>query len=260
MTHVGCCGWPVGRAEYFRRLSAIEINSTFYNLPRLSTAQRWREEAPKDFVFSVKAWQLITHSSSSPTYRRLTQRLAERSLARCGNFRASEEVASAWERTQAVARALEARFILFQTPRQFYPSPDHLRDFYRFIRELDRGGMVLVWEPRGEAWTGRLIGKVCKDLRLVHGVDPIFERQEAGELGYFRLHGSRDQGRIVYRHQYPDAELRRIADCGAGRRCFVFFNNSEMWKDACRFQEMAAYPHQAASIRAESGRMARSRL
>ncbi|MHC1610664.1 MAG: DUF72 domain-containing protein [Candidatus Methanospirareceae archaeon] len=33
-------------------------------------AERWRLRAPKEFEFTVKAWQLITHEPTSPTYRK----------------------------------------------------------------------------------------------------------------------------------------------------------------------------------------------
>jgi len=76
---VGCCGFSMARVEYYRRFPVVEIQQTFYNLPRIATAERWCREAlacrprngPADFEFTMKAWQLITHEASSPTYRRL---------------------------------------------------------------------------------------------------------------------------------------------------------------------------------------------
>lgn len=37
-----------------RRLSSIEINGTFYSLQRPESYERWRDETPEGFVFSVK--------------------------------------------------------------------------------------------------------------------------------------------------------------------------------------------------------------
>ena len=42
---VGCCGFPMTKAEYYRYFPVVEIQQTFYNLPRVQTAARWREEA-----------------------------------------------------------------------------------------------------------------------------------------------------------------------------------------------------------------------
>ncbi len=39
---------------------------------------------------------------------------------------------------QEIARALKARFVVFQTPASFYPNSDHLRDMYRFFKPMRR--------------------------------------------------------------------------------------------------------------------------
>jgi hypothetical protein len=64
--------------------------------PRLDL---WRALAPRSFQFCLKAWQLITHTPASPTYRKLKSKLsaAEHDLVR--SFRPTEQVALAWERT-----------------------------------------------------------------------------------------------------------------------------------------------------------------
>ena len=72
MVKVGCCGFGMARARYAALFPVVEVQQTFYQPPRVATAARWRAAAPPPFVFSVKAWQLITHEPASPTYRRLT--------------------------------------------------------------------------------------------------------------------------------------------------------------------------------------------
>ena len=44
-----------------RQFNSIEINGSFYSLQRPSSYQRWYEETPKGFVFSVKGGRFITH-------------------------------------------------------------------------------------------------------------------------------------------------------------------------------------------------------
>lgn len=58
MIRVRCCGWPVRREEYFRHFGLMEIQESFYNLPRLNTVERWRTAAPEGFEFVLKAPQL----------------------------------------------------------------------------------------------------------------------------------------------------------------------------------------------------------
>ena len=49
---------------YGERLGAVEINNTFYRLPRLpkaSVLENWAGQVPEDFRFSIKASRRITH-------------------------------------------------------------------------------------------------------------------------------------------------------------------------------------------------------
>ncbi len=56
-------GWPHGRElEYAsRRLSAIEINGTYYSAQKPATFTKWRNETPDDFMFSLKASRFATN-------------------------------------------------------------------------------------------------------------------------------------------------------------------------------------------------------
>jgi uncharacterized protein YecE (DUF72 family) len=46
---------------YSSRLSAVEINNTFYRMPRASLLESWAEQVPDGFSFALKASQQITH-------------------------------------------------------------------------------------------------------------------------------------------------------------------------------------------------------
>ena len=43
------------------KVTSIEINGTFYSTQKPSTFRQWRDQAPDDFVFSVKASRFATH-------------------------------------------------------------------------------------------------------------------------------------------------------------------------------------------------------
>lgn len=45
---------------YSARFDTVEVDSTFYGLPRPEYAQRWAERTPAGFVFHVKAYGLMT--------------------------------------------------------------------------------------------------------------------------------------------------------------------------------------------------------
>src|SRR5712691_6104015 len=47
--------------HYAGRLSAVEINNTFYRMPKADVLSRWAEQVPDGFKFALKASQQITH-------------------------------------------------------------------------------------------------------------------------------------------------------------------------------------------------------
>jgi uncharacterized protein DUF72 len=46
---------------YVERFDTVEVNSTFYRLPRRDAVARWVEQTPADFLFAVKASRYLTH-------------------------------------------------------------------------------------------------------------------------------------------------------------------------------------------------------
>ena len=55
-------GWPQARELQYasRRLTAIEINSTYYGAQKPATFAKWRQETPDGFLFSLKAIRFAT--------------------------------------------------------------------------------------------------------------------------------------------------------------------------------------------------------
>jgi uncharacterized protein YecE (DUF72 family) len=229
---VGCCGFAGSQARYFGLFQLVEIQSTFYQLPRPQTAERWRAVAPPGFQFAMKAWQLITHEPSSPTYRRLSRKPEAGALARYGSFRPTAEVFEAWGRTAEFARTLGTMLVVFQCPASFLPTDEHIANMRAFFGRIERSGFHLLWEPRGD-WPPDTVRGMCEELDLVHCVDPFKNSPVHGAFRYFRLHGVSG-----YSHRYTDAELLQLKEWAGHRPAYVLFNNSAMEEDALRFLEL----------------------
>ena len=230
---IGCCGFRASRQSYYSLLNAVEVQHTFYQPPQLATLERWRREAPEEFEFSLKAWQLITHQASSPTYRRLKRKLTEEEEAASGSFRPTALVQEAWEATRASAKALGASAVVFQCPASFRPTNENIAHLLNFFGTMERGGLTFCWEPRG-GWPREVIKELCDHLNLWHVVDPFAERTVTPEKCYFRLHG-----RGSWRYSYEDAELEELLlMLPQDGLAYVFFNNIEMKNDALRFQKI----------------------
>lgn len=236
---IGTSGFSASHEECFRNLDGVEVQKTFYSLPRRDTALRWRRLAPPGFVFTAKAWQVITHPPSSPTYRRMPFPPPPGA----GFFR-SPEAEAAWEKTLEILAALEAEVAVFQCPSSFTPTREHVEDMRAFFRKARRSGITLAWEPRGD-WPWEEVESLSLELGLVPVLDPFREkevlswREKRGRerLFYFRLHG---RGGYRYRYSREEKENLRglVLDLASSDRVYCFFNNVYMWDDAREFREM----------------------
>lgn len=75
--HIGTSGWNYGHwkerfypkdmsprhwfSHYCRTFDTVEINNTFYNQPVNETFDAWRQQAPRGFLYAVKANRYLTH-------------------------------------------------------------------------------------------------------------------------------------------------------------------------------------------------------
>lgn len=233
---LGMCGFTIGRATYFRQFRVVEVQQTFYDPPAQATLARWRTEAPPDFEFTMKAWQVITHFGTSPTYRRLVSPFSEQQRSEAGGFRLTPTVLAAWDKTLECARTLRATVILFQCPAAFRETDGNLAAMRSFFASIVRPKAVrLAWEPRGP-WSDATVKTLCRELTLIHAVDPFVRPSLTPDVVYWRLHGNKSHSA-----RYSDDELRWIRDQLAtlgDPPGYVLFNNIPRVKDIRRFREL----------------------
>jgi uncharacterized protein YecE (DUF72 family) len=75
---------------------------------------------------------------------------------------------------------------------------------------------------------------LCRELDLVHVVDPFQHRQLAGSIRYFRLHGKGG-----YRYRYSDGDLAWLKEeLEPGMITYFLFNNISMAEDAERLKRL----------------------
>lgn len=230
---VGCCGFPRARSTYYHDFAVAELQRTFYKPPRIDTVLNWRQEAPPNFVFTLKAWQLITHEPSSPTYRKAGIRIDPDQRGKYGSFRPTSQVWEAWNKTESIAEAAGATVVLFQCPASFRPIDENITNLREFFSSMGKRKFRCAWEPRGP-WPEETIRELCRELELIHCVDPLANSQLWGEVGYFRLHGL-----CGYGYRYTDRDLQRLRESISSRKeGYLFFNNVSMYEDALRFKQL----------------------
>ena len=233
---LGMCGFTIGAAAYFKQFEVVEVQQTFYDPPPVATLEKWRSQAPADFEFTLKAWQVITHFSTSSTYRRMRRSFSDSERAEAGGFRVNSTTLAAWTTTLEAALALRATAILFQCPASFKATRENASAVRRFFTAIDRpAGVRLLWEPRGP-WPDDLVQSLCRELGLLHAVDPFLRPSLTPELLYWRLHGNRS-----HYANYNDEELSQLIawlPADAGVETYMLFNNIPRVQDVKRFLEL----------------------
>lgn len=209
-------------ARYAEAFATVEVNNSFYQLPRESTFDRWREETPAGFTFAVKASRYITH------------------IRRMRDCR--EPVELFWSR----ARRLEGKLgpILFQLPPGFRADLSLLAEFLRALP----AGVRPAFEFRDDSWRDDAI------LRLLDGAGAAWVIADrpgwrvsvivTGGWSYLRFH----QGRLAH-PAYSRAKLRAWADRIAAlsaKDVWIYFNNDGLGaapRDALVLAELLSSRH-----------------
>ena len=88
--------------------------------------------------------------------------------------------------------------------------------------------------PRGPGRPPDLVLELCRELELVHVVDPLADATVTPEQTFLRLHGVTGA-----RHIYADAELSAVvATLPNAERAYVMFSNLPWMGEARRFRAM----------------------
>ena len=184
---------------YASRFPTVEINNTFYRLPKESVLLEWAAAVPEQFTFAIKASQRITH------YGRL-----------------KPESFDALDYLLRTVRVLGPRLgpILFQLPPNMKLDIDRLRTF---LDALPRDLRFTV-EFRHESW---FHDDIFVALRERNVAMTMAEQEDfkspivaTADWGYLRLH----------RFDYDDARLGDWAQCVEAqgwKDAYVYFKHDE---------------------------------
>jgi len=217
---IGCSGWnyrhwrglfypeKMAVKNWFRfyaeQFDTVEINNSFYRLPKAETFDKWREQAPPGFDYAVKANRYLTQAKK---------------LKDC-----AEPVA----RMMAPVRNLRETLgpILYQLPPTLRINLPRLEEFLGLLpRDL-----IHVFEFRERSWyVPEMLDLLerygasfcCHDM-----AGSVSERWAVGPIAYVRFHGAGGK----YWGRYSDEALLNWTDwmrdqAAAGRTVWAYFNN-----------------------------------
>jgi len=230
---VGCCGFPCSRKKYFSMFSSVELQQTFYQLPSVEYAKKLRSEAPREFIFTMKCFQGVTHPTTSPTWRRCREDYRGKDY---GFLKLNKHVLDAWKRSVEVAEALKAHVILLQLPSSFKETDENVERAVSFLNAVERKNFLIALELRG--WSENAIEEICRKCDVIDCCDILVRYPtylSSNKVAYIRLHGRYEGRRIIYSYKYSPEEIREIkerVESLEARKSFVFFNNSFMLLNA----------------------------
>ncbi len=193
--------WFEHYAEHF---DTVEINNTFYQLPKEETFKNWHKQAPKNFLYTVKANRYITHIKRLKDPQESLERFFER------------------------ARLLKENLgpVLYQLPPNFHKDLDRLGTFIKLLPE-DR---TAVFEFRHESWFCEDTYKLLNEFNIgfcIHDMPGMkVPRVVTADIIYIRFHGPTGK----YQGNYSKSELQNWAKwltehIKNARALYAYFNN-----------------------------------
>ena len=221
---IGCSGWNYddwrGRlypeAEprrrwlelYAERFAAVEVNTTFYRLPKREAVAAWVDQTPTGFTFAVKASRYLTH----------VKRLRD----------VGDGIERFYERIEPLRDAGRLGPVLWQLPATFHRDDERLETW---LQALPTGRHTI--EFRHPSWFARPV----LDALAGHGVAltigdhpqrPFQTHDATAPWRYIRFHYGTRGRNGNYSAAEIDTWARRIAAWRRTGEVFAFFNND--WK------------------------------
>lgn len=193
------------RLEYYNeRFGTVEVNNSFYNLPKAATFENWADSTSDDFVFAVKASRYITHMKKLKDPKQAVSRF--------------------FSRVRHLGDKLGP--VLFQLPPSWHVNVERLDSFLNSLS----ADYLYAFEFRDPSWFVREIYDVLSEngaaLCIYDMEGDVSEKELTADFVYVRLHGPGKS----YQGSYTDTQLGRWADelsswAGQGRDIYCYFNN-----------------------------------
>jgi len=198
--------WLAFYADHFQ---TVEINNSFYHLPKKETFENWRDTVPEGFIFAVKVSRFVTHM----------KKLSE----------PESSMKAFLENVSGLGRKLGP--LLFQLPPFWKVNIERLESMLKYLKSQSLVRRpVCVFEFRNPTWVcdevGGLLRRYRASLCLADWPNLNVRDPRRSGIIYIRRHGPQE----LYASGYAEPELRSEAKkirewAGVGKRVFCYFNN-----------------------------------
>lgn len=210
--------------EYYTRFfCTVELNVTFYRLPKKEAFLGWYRRTPEDFTFAVKGSRFITH------IKRLNI--------------AGDSLKLLFSRITHLREKLGV--VLWQLPPKFKADKKRFANFLKELRSYRR--FRHAFEFRDETWQDKEIFRLIEEegACLCKADWPAFSEAlpQIGNFVYIRRHGAQGE---LYGGCYSKRQIQRDAEAietyiMEGKDVFIYFNNdAQAWaiKNALSLKEI----------------------
>jgi len=205
--------------KYSQEFDFVEVNSTFYTYPSLTTVRTWRSRVPKNFVFSVKCNRDLTHKYL---------------------LRPNEDSFQVFDKMKKICQELKSQILVLQTPYYLRLTIQKLKEIEDLFNSIDRRNLILVWEMRSrietEIWPKLSI--IMKEQSIVEVPDlTAASPKKSDQIIYSRIFGSNlsSTGEITI----PELEnvVKKIYELNP-KEVYLAFHPRKMYEDARRFKKI----------------------
>jgi uncharacterized protein YecE (DUF72 family) len=240
---------------YAERFEAVELNSSFYAIPAVSTVEGWVKTTPEGFRFDVKLHRLLSHHAAQlkelPVDLRDQAETTDRGRVKLDPALLDEMVRRTAEAFEPLADAGKLGSYLLQLTPAFDPRRNQLDELAPVIEGLAPVPVAVEFRRRSWASSKRFedvldwlsdhdAAFVCVDTPPGDHV-PIFPPIDAvtnESIAYMRCHGRNTEGYLHGRsvaerfdYDYPREELEEIAGRATAlaeeaEQVHVMFNNN----------------------------------
>jgi uncharacterized protein YecE (DUF72 family) len=198
--------WLEFYAEHF---DTVELNVSFYRLPKKEVFEGWYNRTPTRFSFAVKGSRFITHNKRLKDCR--------------------EPLSLLLDHASPLKEKLGV--VLWQLPPRFRFQKERFEQFCVLLSTLPRSKCLChAFEFRDESWFCHEAFHILEEFNfafcIAHGSGLPFMERTTSDFTYLRFHG----GEVLYGSNYSDKELQQWAEKirdwrKKGKTVFVYFNN-----------------------------------
>ncbi len=192
--------------EYYCTVfTTVELNVTFYRLPLAKSFDKWHNETPANFAFSLKGSRLITHVKNLLEPEQPLKLFFDRAL------RLKEKL----------------KVVLWQFSPGFKIELERLKKFLELLRQYPVRSTL---EFRHESWITDKVIDFCKEcnvgLCMADWPEFLNDLPATADFVYMRRHGKGGDYATCYSKAELKKDARRMKNfTKEGKDVFVYFNN-----------------------------------